>query len=158
MKRNDSMSVVVHDQIVSGPVPALNLAYAKGGAASIALSLLKNPSSGSSLATLCNCKKAKEQDDAPKEVREKDLNDETEEGFTTISLIRLKEFSPDTVAQKDDQMVEENEAEELERQEVEYMLRENASRLIGTAGQSFLLLKIFDVLISNTEDVAMHLT
>lgn len=100
LRRNDSVSVIVHDIAVVGPITATNLSLSKGLAAERARNLLSDPNFEMNLARLCDCGKAPtvvplEADDsidsivdalaAPK------LSDETEEGFATLAKQKLEE-------------------------------------------------------------------
>ncbi|KIK99753.1 hypothetical protein PAXRUDRAFT_822437 [Paxillus rubicundulus Ve08.2h10] len=96
LRRNDSVSVIVHDIVVVGPITAGNLSLSKGLAAERARALLGDPSFEMNLARLCDCRKTTEEpmdiypeltgdETAPK------ITDETEEGFATIAKQKLEE-------------------------------------------------------------------
>jgi len=100
LRRNDSVSVIVHDIAVVGPITATNLSLSKGLAAERARNLLCDPNFGMNLTRLCNCGKtpivvSPDSDDlidsivdalaAPR------LSDETEEGFATLAKQKLEE-------------------------------------------------------------------
>ena len=97
-KRNDGVSVVVHDQTVVGPVIALNLSLAKGLAAERTRALLSDETSEHCLARICTCAEealqveGRQMVDEPTE-DQKELDDETEEGFATLARIMDNEFS-----------------------------------------------------------------
>ncbi|KAH9930958.1 uncharacterized protein B0H18DRAFT_1093485 [Fomitopsis serialis] len=98
IKRNDGMSVVVHDQIIVGPVIAPNLSLAKGLAAERARALLSDQSTPQCLACLCTCAKDAAEVEgrqvADEELPEiKEIDDETVEGFATLARIMDDEFS-----------------------------------------------------------------
>ncbi|TFY62422.1 hypothetical protein EVJ58_g3872 [Rhodofomes roseus] len=104
-KRNDGISVVVHDQTIVGPVIALNLSLAKGLAAERTRALLSDQNSLQCLARICTCAEdaveVKGRQIAIEELPEdkKELDDETEEGFAVLARIMDGEFSgrvPDT--------------------------------------------------------------
>ncbi|KAL6308704.1 hypothetical protein BKA93DRAFT_725516 [Sparassis latifolia] len=83
-KRNDSISVIVHDTVVVGPITAPNLSLSKGLAAERARIILDDTASPQYLRTICDCGKAE---------TETTLDDETEEGFATLAHIIQDELS-----------------------------------------------------------------
>jgi len=102
LRRNDSVSVIVHDIAVVRPITATNLSLSKGLAAERARNLF-DPNFEMNLARLCNCGKTPivvppDSDDlidsivdalaAPR------LSDETEEGFATLAKQKLEEDYP----------------------------------------------------------------
>ncbi|KAI6138924.1 hypothetical protein BKA82DRAFT_3009633 [Pisolithus tinctorius] len=99
LRRNDSISVVVHDVAVVGPVTATNLSLSKGLAAERARNLLSDPNFEMNLARLCDCVKAiperpsQAEDPMESAVEETppSLSDETEEGFATLAKRKLDE-------------------------------------------------------------------
>ena len=103
-KKNDSVSVLVHDVVVAGPVTAGNLPLAKGLASERARQVLEDPRSEFSLKRLCDCTKSSTKkpphEDAEEKLRreledkpENLPNDETEEGFARIAELTRKEFA-----------------------------------------------------------------
>ncbi|EGO21809.1 hypothetical protein SERLADRAFT_441040 [Serpula lacrymans var. lacrymans S7.9] len=98
LRRNDSVSVVVHDVVVAGPITASNLSLSKGLAAERARILLDDHSSDQCLTSLCDCSMAMkpqvpqvslaipDENDISKPV-----SDENEEGFATIAQRKLDE-------------------------------------------------------------------
>ncbi|KAI6038418.1 hypothetical protein EDC04DRAFT_3113667 [Pisolithus marmoratus] len=98
LRRNDSVSVIVHDVVVVGPITATNLSLSKGLAAERARNLLSDPSFEMNLARLCNCGKAipdrpSQSEDSMESADEEtpNLTDETEEGFATLAKQKLDE-------------------------------------------------------------------
>ncbi|CCM04515.1 uncharacterized protein FIBRA_06696 [Fibroporia radiculosa] len=90
VKRNDSISVVVHEHTLVGPLVAPNLSLAKGLASERALAILSNPESPQSIAHLCTCNIAVEKEIAADQVELAD--DETEEGFAAIARLMAEEL------------------------------------------------------------------
>ncbi|KAF9239687.1 hypothetical protein BU15DRAFT_46430 [Melanogaster broomeanus] len=104
LRRNDSVSVIVHDIAIVGPITAGNLSLSKGLAAERARALLGDPDFEMNLARLCDCGKTTEEpmDICPEpsgdEIASK-TTDETEEGFATIAKQKLEEeYTPVTEA------------------------------------------------------------
>ncbi|KAH9890583.1 hypothetical protein C8Q73DRAFT_652216 [Cubamyces lactineus] len=95
LRRYDSMSVLVHDTTVAGPVAAPNLSMAKGLAAEEARRVLDDPASPHHLSRICVCgmevAKADEPVEVPLEVAKEELDDETKEGFAILAQILLEE-------------------------------------------------------------------
>ena len=97
MKRNDSMSIIVHDFAVVGPIPAANISLAKGLAAERARQVLEDPESPYYLPRICDCKEQEHMDDVvfPDEMVDgesgKKPDDETEEGFAALARAVLAE-------------------------------------------------------------------
>ena len=100
MKRNDSMSIIVHDFAVVGPIPAANISLAKGLAAERARQVMEDPESPYYLPKICDCKTHEEEGEAAtsEEVEEseetKKLDDETEAGFAALARAVLAEVQP----------------------------------------------------------------
>ncbi|KAL4065225.1 hypothetical protein V8B97DRAFT_1946194 [Scleroderma yunnanense] len=100
LRRNDSVSVVVHEIIVVGPITASNLSLSKGLAAERARNLLSDPNFEMNLARLCSCGRALAEvplgsDDSIESIVDAlaapRLSDETEEGFATLAKQKLEE-------------------------------------------------------------------
>lgn len=97
-KRNDGVSVIVHDQTIVGPVIAMNLSLAKGLAAERTRALLSDQNSEYCLTRICTCAEesiqveGRQVTDEPTE-DQKELDDETEEGFAALARIMDDEFS-----------------------------------------------------------------
>lgn len=94
MKRNDCMSIIVHDFAVVGPIPAQNISLAKGLAAERARQVLEDPDSPYHLSKICDCKEDREASvaqDLPELDETKKLDDETEEGFAALARAALAE-------------------------------------------------------------------
>lgn len=99
IRRNDSVSVIVHDVVVAGPITATNLSLSKGLAAERARSVLADPAYDKCLEKLCNCmhKLAAAVPEATEAGAEVDLaapsnlTDETEEGFAAIAKLKLQD-------------------------------------------------------------------
>lgn len=109
MKRNDSMSIIVHDFAVVGPIPAANLSLAKGLAAERARQVLEDPESPYFLSKICDCKKQQEEETPPDhedlgDIEEhKKLDDETEAGFAALARAALAEIqAPSTELTNED--------------------------------------------------------
>ncbi|GJE87973.1 hypothetical protein PsYK624_040560 [Phanerochaete sordida] len=94
MKRNDSMSIIVHDFAVVGPIPAQNISLAKGLAAERARQVLEDPDSPYHLSKICDCKEEREAliaREAAELDEAKKLDDETVEGFAALARAALAE-------------------------------------------------------------------
>ncbi|KAI0078149.1 P-loop containing nucleoside triphosphate hydrolase protein [Panus rudis PR-1116 ss-1] len=97
LKRNDCVSVIVHDFAVVGPIPAANLSLAKGLAAERARQVLEDPDSPYLLSRICDCKESMGVErivygqQLPIDDLEKKLDDETEEGFATLAQLVMSE-------------------------------------------------------------------
>lgn len=94
LRRHDCMSVLVHDVVVVGPVPAPNVSMAKGLAAEEARRVLADPESPHHLSRVCVCAEEKAAVEAAKDkmdVDKTELDDETTEGFATLARILLDE-------------------------------------------------------------------
>ena len=114
IKRNDSISVIVHDFAVVGPIPAANMSLAKGLAAERARQVLGDQSSPYFLTSICDCAEEAEakaaevaaQEEEMDGVPVKRLDDETEEGFAKLAQIALTEVqaedSPTAVGTDED--------------------------------------------------------
>lgn len=78
-----------------GPVIAANLSLAKGLASAEALATLSDITSDRALGRLCDCGAIQDDKVTPvPEVREEDVDDETEEGFSRAGQLRLSEIDP----------------------------------------------------------------
>ncbi len=122
VKRNDSIVVLVHDTVVAGPILASTLALAKAAASVDALAVLGDEESELSLQKLCGCMKTEKDIDAasrPQEEREKDLDNETEAGFTALSNLRTDEVMRDEQAKFFRLREPEDEDENVEMEETE---------------------------------------
>ncbi|KAL5528914.1 hypothetical protein ACEPAG_4888 [Sanghuangporus baumii] len=124
VRRKDSVVVTVHDRIVAGPIISSNKPLAKGLAAEAAMGLLKDDSSEFALRKICTCMSAEDDEEAgdlpERNVREKDIDVETTEGFAVAGRLRLGEVEEE--ANENDAVVTDEDMEELERQEVEMLL------------------------------------
>ena len=101
IRRNDSVSVVVHNTVVVGPITATNLSLSKGLAAERARNVLADSTFDKCLAKLCDCQSKLAA--AVPEVIEAEagidvdllapssLTDETEEGFAAIAKQKLQD-------------------------------------------------------------------
>jgi endoribonuclease Dicer len=96
LRRNDSVSVVVHDVVVVGPITATNLSLSKGLAAERARTVLADSTFDKSLEKLCDCVRdlAAAVPEAAEVIIADDttplkLTDETEEGFAAIAKQKL---------------------------------------------------------------------
>ncbi|TDL27660.1 P-loop containing nucleoside triphosphate hydrolase protein [Rickenella mellea] len=90
-KKNDSMSVLAHDQEIVGPITAVNLSLAKGLASAEALVILADQESDRSLSRICDCCKTRAQPVTPpldEVMDEEALDDETEAGFALQAAIQ----------------------------------------------------------------------
>ncbi|KZT24079.1 P-loop containing nucleoside triphosphate hydrolase protein [Neolentinus lepideus HHB14362 ss-1] len=106
-KRNDSISVIVHEIVIVGPVSAANLSLAKGRASEEARTILQDPEHEHYLPKICQCAQAlavDSQDDAEQSVDEdlKALDDETEEGFALMARKKLVEMESDRMKHEED--------------------------------------------------------
>jgi endoribonuclease Dicer len=97
MKRNDSMSIIVHDFAVVGPIPASNISLAKGLAAERARQVLEDPESPYFLSRICDCREHDAGGDVAMSDGVADVepgkkpDDETEEGFAALARAALAE-------------------------------------------------------------------
>ncbi|KAI0792736.1 hypothetical protein C8Q75DRAFT_579347 [Abortiporus biennis] len=101
MKRNDSISVIVHELAVVGPINATSLTLAKGLASERAQQVLEDPESPYALSKICNCAEealklknlAQQEETKAKELEEDDgkLDDETQEGFAALAQRAVSE-------------------------------------------------------------------
>jgi endoribonuclease Dicer len=99
MRRNDSVSVVVHDEVIVGPITATNLSLSKGLAAERARNVLADPTFDKCLEKLCDCvhrlgaavPEVAEAGPDVDPVASSDLTDETEEGFAAIAKQKLQD-------------------------------------------------------------------
>lgn len=129
-KKNDSISVLVHNIVVAGPVTAGNLPLAKGLASERARRVLEDPRSEFSLKRLCDCTKkatkkppqVDEEEKLRRELEEKSENppnDETEEGFARIAELTRKEFADQEleleITLAEETMVEDELMDEMEK-------------------------------------------
>ncbi|KLO19664.1 hypothetical protein SCHPADRAFT_843134, partial [Schizopora paradoxa] len=120
VKRNDSIVVLVHDIVIAGPVLASTLPLAKATASVDALALLQDEGSELSLQKVCDCVKPnKDSPSRPREEREKDLDNETEEGFAVLSKLRIDEISRDEQAKHCYQQDPADENDNVEMEEIE---------------------------------------
>lgn len=118
------MVVQVHDRIVAGPIKAANKPLAKGRVAEAAMAALSDESSELALSKICECMRGQEEDEidtAPdlpeRNVREKDLNVETVEGFALAGRLRLEESMRDVIV-KGSQVETDEEQEEIDEVEL----------------------------------------
>lgn len=131
VQRKDSVAVLVHDRMVAGPIISSNKPLAKGLVAEEAMKVLSDDSSEFSLRKICECMhieaiagevEDKANDLPERDVREKDIEVETTEGFALAGRVRLAEIEQD----EDNAHMTGNDTsftdEELEEQEVDEML------------------------------------
>lgn len=100
LKRNDSISVVVHDIVVVGPITGSNMSLTKGLAAERAHSILNSSTSPHRLSLICDCSNQRQNDVAAEvELGEdmKTLDDETEEGFAALAQVIHQEVNDSAV-------------------------------------------------------------
>ncbi|OJT13423.1 Dicer-like protein 1 [Trametes pubescens] len=131
LRRHDCMSVLVHDVVVVGPVPAPNVSMAKGLAAEEARRVLDDPESPHHLSRVCVCAEEKAAAEAAKDKLDVDkmqLDDETTEGFATLARILLDEVEesgrPPALDPVDDAMdgdIDEGDLPAMEDETVEEM-------------------------------------
>ena len=102
IKRNDCISVIVHDLAVVGPITASNMSLAKGLAAERARQVLEDRDNPHYLKYICDCDRhqptppAQTQEiDATAPLEVKKLDDETEAGFAALALQVLTSIQPD---------------------------------------------------------------
>lgn len=108
-----------------GPVAAENLSLAKGRASDDAQVTLMDQSSDLCLSKICDCMAIEEEPSSPaRDIRQKDLDDETEEGFANLGRIRLDEIHRDMSPGLPDLLDEEE--DELDSQEVEALLADES--------------------------------
>ncbi|KAH8114247.1 hypothetical protein DFH11DRAFT_1596751 [Phellopilus nigrolimitatus] len=127
--RKDSVVVLVHDRVVAGPIFAANRPLAKGLASEEAKAVLSDATSELALHRICDCMRAEEEEAAPdlppRDVRERDLDTETEAGFALAGRVRLEEVARDEGGEVPE--VFDDDLDKLERQEVEMLLCTPAS-------------------------------
>jgi len=129
--RNDTVEIFVHDKLVAGPITAANMSLSKGLASEEAMSTLMNPASDLSLKLICNCMQSDLMaGDALADIRTEDMNDEDEVDFNILGQIHLdtteRGVSVGAMPGNGEPLETDDELEELERQEVELMMREDA--------------------------------
>lgn len=99
MRRNDCVSVIVHDFAVVGPISAANLSLAKGLASERARQVLEDPTSEYYLSKICDCNDEMAVDEPSPEVvvdaTERKLDDETAEGFAALAKLAVTEVEGD---------------------------------------------------------------
>ncbi|KAI5116563.1 hypothetical protein M0805_001548 [Coniferiporia weirii] len=136
VERKDGIAVLVHDQIVAGPICAQNKQLSKGLVSEEARAVLSDETSEFWLQRICTCMHAEEsdaEDDLPlRDIRERDLDHGTETGFALAGRIRLEEVTRDEHFREkeerdddefgEDERDEDERLDELERQEVEMLL------------------------------------
>lgn len=124
VNRKNSVIVMVHDHVVAGPISAANKLLAKGLVAEAAMKALSNEASEFALQKICECmcvEDEEEPSDLPeRNVREKDLNIDTTEGFKLAGHVRLAEVKSEDDVEETELLDEEQ--DDLERQEVEQLL------------------------------------
>ena len=124
--RKDGVIVMVHDHVVAGPISAVNKPLAKGLVAEAAMKALKDENSEFTLRKICQCMHEEDEEDPgdlqpDHDMREKDFNIETTEGFVRAGQVRLAEVKTTDDAQEDDEFYVEDE-DELDSEEVERLL------------------------------------
>ena len=115
LRRNDSVSVIVHEFVIVGPITAGNLSLSKGLAAERARAILSDPNHEMNLVRLCDCRRAVEEQmdvciEPPGDQTIQRATDETEEGFASIAKQKLEEdYIPpvDAVEEVEDELGEE---------------------------------------------------
>ncbi|CAL1703381.1 unnamed protein product [Somion occarium] len=117
MRRNDCVSIIVHDFAVVGPISAANLSLAKGLASERARQVLEDPDSQYLLSKICDCNEKMAVDETVPEivvdVIERKLDDETEEGFAALAKIAVSEVEGHTDGveiPKEDEVEEEDDS------------------------------------------------
>ncbi|PCH38586.1 hypothetical protein WOLCODRAFT_88179 [Wolfiporia cocos MD-104 SS10] len=130
-KRNDSISVIVHEQSIVGPITAPNLSMAKGLAAERARFILSHPDHMHHLSRICDCPKKENTKpkvdesvaddvaaatvpavaDADVEPDAAEFDDETAEGFAHLAMKFAEEYSEEVKPEStnDDDFVDESE-------------------------------------------------
>ncbi|CDO68911.1 hypothetical protein BN946_scf185000.g54 [Trametes cinnabarina] len=98
LRRHDSISVLVHDIVVAGPIAAPNLSMAKGLAAEEARRALDDPESPFHLSKVCVCGKEVAAAEEPAveapgdaDVAKEELDDETTQGFALLARLLFEE-------------------------------------------------------------------
>ncbi|THH08707.1 hypothetical protein EW145_g2529 [Phellinidium pouzarii] len=125
--KKDSVAVLVHGHTVAGPIRAANISLAKGLASEKAKATLSDDMSEFALHRICDCLQADEtisdsEPDLPiRDIREKDLDYESENGFALAGRVRLEEVER-SEATKGEVMDEDDLLEDLDTQEVEMLL------------------------------------
>ncbi|KZT11110.1 uncharacterized protein LAESUDRAFT_642494 [Laetiporus sulphureus 93-53] len=122
-KKNDGISILMHEQTVVGPVIAHNLSLAKGLASERARVVLADPNSPYCLSKICDCGKEDSTTQATDESDSSELDDETTQGFAMLAHIVKEELEgsseyqqaidEDTSSQSEDDMLEELEVEDM---------------------------------------------
>ncbi|THG95342.1 hypothetical protein EW026_g6294 [Hermanssonia centrifuga] len=105
LKKNDSVSIIVHDFAVVGPIPASNMSLAKGLASERAKQVLADPQGPYLLAAICDCNARAAVEEPPElaviEEEPQKLDDETEEGFAALARIALTKIAGAEECQQD---------------------------------------------------------
>ncbi|KAI0933522.1 hypothetical protein AcV5_005646 [Taiwanofungus camphoratus] len=170
VKRNDSISVIIHGQTVVGPVIAPNLSLAKGLAAERARNLLGDPQHPYCLSHVCNCGESVTVDNTGTKTSETEtrlLDDETEDGFAALATIIREEYDGachgDQNVMEDKEAVEEDVTVLAEEQEVEDMMQiDPSTESLGTLGEKLNLSEdlsciapaaISDVILSGLDSI-----
>jgi endoribonuclease Dicer len=91
-KRNDTISVVVHDTIVVGPVTASSLPVARAFASEHARTILQSADSDKSLAKICDCKDQEVCASDTEPSHHETVDDTTEIGFATAAHMEVEKF------------------------------------------------------------------
>lgn len=129
IKRNDSVSIIVHDFAVVGPIPASNISLAKGLAAELAQQIMQDPDSPYLLKRICDCTRVTDPAaaavpvvesveeallDPDPAVAQKKLDDETEAGFAALARMALTEAEGRASTAEVDQSAEVLEDEDMD--------------------------------------------
>lgn len=91
-KQNDTVSVVVHDTTVVGPVTASSLPVARAFASEHARMILQSTDSDKALVRICDCKEQEVSASNMEPTPHDTVDDATEIGFATVAQIELEKF------------------------------------------------------------------
>ena len=91
-KRNDTISVVVHDITVVGPVTASSLPVARAFASEHARMILQSEDSEKALIRICDCKEQEVHASNTEPIRQDYVDDTTEIGFAVAAHIEVEKF------------------------------------------------------------------
>jgi endoribonuclease Dicer len=92
-KRNDTISVFVHDTVVVGPVTASSLPVARAFASEHARMILQAADSDKALAKICDCKDQEVCASNKEPPHHDTVDDTTEIGFATAAYMELERFT-----------------------------------------------------------------
>ncbi|KAI0253802.1 hypothetical protein BJV78DRAFT_1298163 [Lactifluus subvellereus] len=115
-KQNDTVSVVVHDTTVVGPVTASSLPVARAFASEHARMILQSTDSDKALVRICDCKEQEVCASNTEPTRHDTVDEATEIGFAAVAQMELEKF---TDPQEDQGLGDDLEAEKVPDADIE---------------------------------------